>query len=404
MRIILGVTGCIAAYKAAELVRLLQKQDFDVTVVMTEHAQKFITPLTLAALSRNRVMTDMYPPQENRSETDSDIEHIRFANSADLLLVAPATANALAKFAAGLADDFLSTLFLAFTAPVVLAPAMNVNMWNHTTVQENVRKLKARGIHIIEPEEGYLAEGIHGKGRLASLETIVDTVRDLLQPKQDLKDEVVVVTAGPTCEDIDPVRYITNRSSGKMGYELATACHKRGAKTILISGPSRLQAPPNVEVVAVRSASEMREKVLVYWSDCTVLIKAAAVADFRPKHVAPQKIKKAGQSRCLELIPTDDILSELGKIKDKRILVGFAAETENALENASKKLCEKNLDFVVVNDITQEGVGFDSDSNAVTILTRDGRQVHISRRPKRDVANEILDQVVAVKKTSDQHG
>ena len=398
MRIILGVTGGIAAYKAAELVRLLQKQGFEVTVVMTENAQRFVTPLTLAALSRNRVVTEMYPEQDNPSAMDTDIEHIRFAHSADLLLVAPATANALAKFAVGLADDFLSTLFLAFTAPIALAPAMNVNMWNHATVQENVRKLKAQGIHIIEPEEGYLAEGIHGKGRLASLESIVVTVREILQPRQDLEGEVVVVTAGPTCEDIDPVRYITNRSSGKMGYELAAASQKRGAKTILVSGPSHLESPPHVEFVSVRSASEMREKVFIYWPECTVLIKAAAVADFRPKQVAPQKLKKAGQGRCLELVPTPDILSEVGRLKERRILVGFAAETESVLDNAGKKLREKNLDFVVVNDITQEGVGFDSDTNAVTILTRDGREIHISKRPKRDVANEILDQVVALKR------
>ena len=398
MRIILGVTGGIAAYKAAELVRLLQKQGFEVTVVMTENAQRFVTPLTLAALSRNRVVTEMYPEQDNPSAMDTDIEHIRFAHSADLLLVAPATANALTKFAVGLADDFLSTLFLAFTAPIALAPAMNVNMWNHATVQENVRKLKAQGIHIIEPEEGYLAEGIHGKGRLASLESIVVTVGEILQPRQDLEGEVVVVTAGPTCEDIDPVRYITNRSSGKMGYELAAASQKRGAKTILVSGPSHLESPPHVEFVSVRSASEMREKVFIYWPECTVLIKAAAVADFRPKQVAPQKLKKAGQGRCLELVPTPDILSEVGRLKERRILVGFAAETESVLDNAGKKLREKNLDFVVVNDITQEGVGFDSDTNAVTILTRDGREIHISKRPKRDVANEILDQVVALKR------
>jgi phosphopantothenoylcysteine decarboxylase/phosphopantothenate--cysteine ligase len=398
MRIILGVTGGIAAYKAAELVRLLQKQGFEVTVVMTENAQRFVTPLTLAALSRNRVVTEMYPEQDNPSAMDTDIEHVRFAHSADLLLVAPATANALTKFAVGLADDFLSTLFLAFTAPIALAPAMNVNMWNHATVQENVRKLKAQGIHIIEPEEGYLAEGIHGKGRLASLESIVVTVGEILQPRQDLEGEVVVVTAGPTCEDIDPVRYITNRSSGKMGYELAAASQKRGAKTILVSGPSHLESPPHVEFVSVRSASEMREKVFIYWPECTVLIKAAAVADFRPKQVAPQKLKKAGQGRCLELVPTPDILSEVGRLKERRILVGFAAETESVLDNAGKKLREKNLDFVVVNDITQEGVGFDSDTNAVTILTRDGREIHISKRPKRDVANEILDQVVALKR------
>jgi phosphopantothenoylcysteine decarboxylase / phosphopantothenate---cysteine ligase len=397
MKIVLGVTGCIAAYKAAELLRLLQKRDFEVIVVMTRNARRFITPLTMAALSRHRVMTDMYPEVDGYPGAEADIEHIRFANSADLLLVAPATANALAKFASGLADDFLSTLFLATQAPVVIAPAMNVNMWNHPQVQENVRTLESHGIHIVEPDEGYLAEGIHGKGRLANLETIVSTVLGVLQSPQDLKGETVVVTAGPTCEDIDPVRYITNRSSGKMGYQLATASRLRGARTILVSGPSRLDPPSNVEFVSVRSADEMREKVLSYWPWCTILIKAAAVADFKPREFSSQKIKKNAQGRCLELVPTLDILTELGRQKQRQILVGFAAETEEVLENALKKLKGKNLDLLVVNDVTEQGTGFDSDTNAVTILTRDGRQIHVGKRPKRDVADQILNQVVALK-------
>jgi len=398
MRIILGVTGGIAAYKAAELLRLLQKQGFEVQVAMTQNAQRFVTPLTMAALSRNRVMTEMFSEGESSSESAADIEHIRFATSADLLLVAPATANALAKFAAGLADDFLSALFLATTAPVIVAPAMNVNMWNHPSVKENVRKLRAQGMHIVEPEEGYLAEGIHGKGRLADLETIVSVVRSILLAPQDLKDETVVVTAGPTCEDIDPVRYITNRSSGKMGYQVAIAARERGAKTILISGPSRLEPPTNVQFVPVRSADDMREKVLSYWSDCTILIKAAAVADFKPRERARQKIKKAGEGCSLELIPTPDILSELGRMKKQQILVGFAAETEHALDNGAKKLREKNLDCLVVNDVTQEGAGFDSDTNVVTILLRDGRQIEIGRRSKREVADEILSLAVLLKR------
>jgi phosphopantothenoylcysteine decarboxylase / phosphopantothenate---cysteine ligase len=397
MRIILGVTGCIAAYKAAELLRLLQKRDFEVVVVMTRNAQRFITPMTMAALSRHRVVTDLYPQARGQAETATDIEHIQFANSADLLLVAPATANVLAKFAAGLADDFLSTLFLATTAPVVVAPAMNVNMWNHPTVQENVRSLQSRGVHVVEPHEGYLAEGIDGKGRLANLETIVGTVVDIIQSSQDLKDETVVVTAGPTCEDIDPVRYISNRSSGKMGYQLATVSQLRGAKTILISGPSRLEPPLNVEFVSVRSTDEMRERVLSYWPQCDILIKAAAVADFRPREFSSQKIKKGAQGRCLELVPTPDILSELGRQKQNQILVGFAAETEEILENALKKLKGKNLDILVVNDVTEPGVGFDSDTNAVTILTSDGRQVHVGKRSKREVADQILNYVIELK-------
>jgi phosphopantothenoylcysteine decarboxylase/phosphopantothenate--cysteine ligase len=397
MRIILGVTGCIAAYKAAELLRLLQKRDFEVVVVMTRNAQRFITPMTMAALSRHRVVTDLYPQARGQAETATDIEHIQFANSADLLLVAPATANVLAKFAAGLADDFLSTLFLATTAPVVVAPAMNVNMWNHPKVQENVRSLQSRGVHVVEPDEGYLAEGIDGKGRLANLETIVGTVVDIIQSSQDLKDETVVVTAGPTCEDIDPVRYISNRSSGKMGYQLATVSQLRGAKTILISGPSRLEPPLNVEFVSVRSTDEMRERVLSYWPQCDILIKAAAVADFRPRQFSSQKIKKGAQGQCLELVPTPDILSELGRQKQNQILVGFAAETEEILENALKKLRGKNLDILVVNDVTEPGVGFDSDTNAVTILTSDGRQVHVGKRSKREVADQILNYVIELK-------
>jgi phosphopantothenoylcysteine decarboxylase / phosphopantothenate---cysteine ligase len=397
MRIILGVTGCIAAYKAAELLRLLQKRDFEVVVVMTRNAQRFITPMTMAALSRHRVVTDLYPQARGQAETATDIEHIQFANSADLLLVAPATANVLAKFAAGLADDFLSTLFLATTAPVVVAPAMNVNMWNHPKVQENVRSLQSRGVHVVEPDEGYLAEGIDGKGRLANLETIVGTVVDIIQSSQDLKDETVVVTAGPTCEDIDPVRYISNRSSGKMGYQLATVSQLRGAKTILISGPSRLEPPLNVEFVSVRSTDEMRERVLSYWPQCDILIKAAAVADFRPREFSSQKIKKGAQGRCLELVPTPDILSELGRQKQNQILVGFAAETEEILENALKKLRGKNLDILVVNDVTEPGVGFDSDTNAVTILITDGRQVHVGKRSKREVADQILNYVIELK-------
>jgi phosphopantothenoylcysteine decarboxylase / phosphopantothenate---cysteine ligase len=397
MKIVLGITGCIAAYKAAELLRLLQKRDFEVIVVMTRNAQRFITPLTMAALSRHRVMTDMYSEGEGDSGTEPDIEHIRFARAADLLLVAPATANALAKFASGLADDFLSTLFLATTAPVVIAPAMNVNMWNHPRVQENIHVLQGQGVHIVEPEEGYLAEGIQGKGRLADLETIVNAVLGILQSPQDLKGETVVITAGPTYEDIDPVRYISNRSSGKMGYQLAAASQGRGAKTILVSGPSRLDPPPNVQFVSVRSADEMREKVLSFWPQCSILIKAAAVADFKPREFALQKIKKNAQGRCLELVPTSDILSELGKQKRNQILVGFAAETEEVLENARKKLKGKNLDVLVVNDVTEMGVGFDSDMNAVTILTRDGSQIHVGKRSKREVADQVLNQVVLLK-------
>jgi phosphopantothenoylcysteine decarboxylase / phosphopantothenate---cysteine ligase len=398
MKILLGVTGCIAAYKSAELLRLLQKQAYEVLVVMTENAQKFITPLTLAALSQHRVLTHVYAEEDSRFGSESAIEHIQAAHSADALLIAPATANTLAKFANGIADDFLSTLYLATTAPVIIAPAMNVNMWHHPAVEENVRRLQSQGINIVEPEVGYLAEGIEGKGRLASLDTIVEIVKRLTRDPKDFVGETVLVTAGPTHEDIDPVRYVTNRSSGKMGYQLAYASQARGARTILVSGPTHLEPPGNVEFVPVRSAAEMREKVLHYLSQSTIVVKAAAVADFRPREIAPQKIKKNGKAHCLELVPTPDILSDLGKQKKNRILVGFAAETERVLENARKKLKKKNLDLLVVNDITQQGAGFDYDTNVVTILTRDGKELHLEKKLKLTVAHEILDQIIALKR------
>jgi phosphopantothenoylcysteine decarboxylase / phosphopantothenate---cysteine ligase len=398
MKVLLGVTGCIAAYKSAELLRLLQKQGYEVLVVMTENAQKFITPLTLATLSQNRVVTHMYAEEDTRFESKSAIEHIQAAHSADALLVAPATANTLAKFANGIADDFLSTLYLATTSPVIIAPAMNVNMWHHPAVQENVRKLQSQGITIIEPEEGYLAEGIVGKGRLASLDSIVDLVRRLTHDNKDFVNEIVLVTAGPTHEDIDPIRYITNRSSGKMGYQLAYASQMRGARTILVSGPTHLDPPGNVEFIPVRSALEMREKVLHYFAQSTIVVKAAAVADFKAREIASQKIKKNGTVRCLELVPTPDILSSLGKQKQNRILVGFAAETENVLDNARKKLKRKNLDLLVVNDVTQQGAGFDFDTNVVTILTRDGKELHLGKKLKLAIAHEILDQIIALKR------
>jgi phosphopantothenoylcysteine decarboxylase/phosphopantothenate--cysteine ligase len=397
MKILLGVTGCIAAYKATELLRLLQKQGCEVTVVMTENAQRFIAPLTMAALSRNRVITQMFIEEESEAGTEAAIEHIQLAHSADALLVAPATANTLAKFANGIADDFLSTLYLATKAPVILAPAMNVDMWHHPAVQENLGKLRSLGVSIVEPEEGYLAEGIIGKGRLAALDVIVNKVLQVTSPAQDLAGETVLVTAGPTCEDIDPVRYITNRSSGKMGYQVASAAQSRGASTILISGPTRLEPPRNVEFISVRSAEEMREKVLQEFPRATILIKAAAVADFKPLRISPGKIKKDGGPLHLELIPTPDILSELGATKENRLIVGFAAETDKALENGRKKLKSKSLDILVINDVTQQGAGFDSDTNIVTILARDGQELNFGKRLKGEVAHEILNQIIAFK-------
>src|SRR5262245_22521258 len=400
MKVLLGISGCIAAYKAPELLRLLQKRGCEIHVVMTENAQHFVTATTLAALSRNHVFTGMFPEPDSPSGLDVAIDHIRLAHSTDLLLVAPATANTLAKFANGIADDFLSTLYLATRAPVVVAPAMNSDMWQHPTVQANLQRLASLGVRIVEPEEGYLAEGIIGKGRLAELETIVERVFQAAAA-QDFRGDTILVTAGPTCEDIDPVRFLTNRSSGKMGYQIARAACLRGARTILVSGPTKLDPPGGVEFIAVRSTEQMREKVLEHLTEATIVIKAAAVSDFKPRAMAGEKIKKDGQTLVLELVPNPDILKEVGMKKEQRILVGFAAETQSLLQNAEKKLKEKSLDLLVANDVSQTGAGFDGDTNIVTILTRDGHQVQLDKRPKSEIADEILNQILALRK---RHG
>ena len=397
MKVLLGISGCIAAYKAPELLRLLQKRGCEIHVVMTENAQHFVTATTLAALSRNHVFTGMFPEPDSPSGLDVAIDHIRLAHSTDLLLVAPATANTLAKFANGIADDFLSTLYLATRAPVVVAPAMNSDMWQHPTVQANLQRLVSLGVRIVEPEEGYLAEGIVGKGRLAELETIVERVFQAAAP-QDFRGDTILVTAGPTCEDIDPVRFLTNRSSGKMGYQIARAACLRGARTILVSGPTKLDPPSGAEFIAVRSTEQMREKVLEHLSEATIVVKAAAVSDFKPRAMAGEKIKKDGQTLVLELVPNPDILKEVGMKKERRMLVGFAAETQSLLQNAEKKLKEKSLDLLVANDVSQTGAGFDGDTNIVTILTRDGHQVQLDKRPKSEIADEILNQILALRK------
>lgn len=401
--IVLGVTGCIAAYKSAELLRLIQKQGYEVQVVLTEHAQNFVTPTTLAALSRRRVITTLYQ-QEQQGEglQEVAIEHVQLPRAASVLVVAPATANCLAKFAGGIADDFLSTLYLATTGPVVVAPAMNVHMWNHPSVKENVGRLRSRGVILVDPEEGYLAEGIEGKGRMANLDTIVSTVLGAARGTRDLAGETVLVTAGPTCEDIDPVRYLSNRSSGKMGYEIASAARTRGAATILISGPTQLPPPAGIRCLRVRSAEEMRSQVLRHFSEATIVIKAAAVADFKPARRSGQKLKKGQAPPRLSLVPTPDILAELSSRKHSQILVGFAAETERVLENARRKLAAKKLDLLVVNDVTQEGAGFDGDTNVVTMLTDKGSEIPLGKRSKREVAHAILDQVVGLTRSSRQ--
>jgi phosphopantothenoylcysteine decarboxylase / phosphopantothenate---cysteine ligase len=393
MKIALGVTGGIAAYKAAEIVRLLQDRGIRVQVVMTHAAQEFVRPLTFAALSGEKVITSMFAPgEEHVPNIDSAIEHIAVAQSIDALVVAPATADILAHFAQGIATDFLTTLYLATTAPVVVAPAMNVNMWNHPATQANLEILRKRGVKIVEPGTGYLACGMTGAGRLAENEAIVAAVLETLGASQDLSGETVLITAGPTREKIDPVRYLTNRSSGRMGYALAEAALRRGARVLLVSGPTSLTPPGAAEVTPVESTEEMRDAVLKLLSEASIVIKTAAVADYRPRTTAGQKLKRKG-AMTLELEPTPDILQELSRRKSSQIVVGFAAETENVLENARQKLVGKNLDAIVVNDVSREGVGFDSDRNAVTIITRD-EVVEIPETTKWEVAQRVLDQVV----------
>jgi len=395
MKVALGVSGGIAAYKAAEIVRLLQERGIRVQVVMTRAAQEFVKPLTFAALSGEKVITDMFAAGNEPPNIDSAVEHIAVAQSIDALLVAPATADVISKFAQGIATDFLTTLYLATTAPVVVAPAMNVNMWNHPATQANVETLKKRGVRLVEPGTGYLACGMTGAGRLAENEMIVGATLEALGASQELAGETVLITAGPTREKIDPVRYLTNRSSGRMGYALAEAALRRGARVLLVSGPTSLTPPGAAEVIKVETAEEMRQAVLRLLPQATIVIKTAAVADYRPKSAASQKIKRTGPM-SLELEPTTDILAELSRHKQSQIIIGFAAETQNVLENARKKLASKSLDAIVVNDVSQEGVGFDSDRNAVTIITQDD-VVEVPETTKWEVAQRVLAQVVKLK-------
>jgi phosphopantothenoylcysteine decarboxylase / phosphopantothenate---cysteine ligase len=395
MKIALGVTGGIAAYKAAELVRLLQDRGVRVQVVMTRAAQEFVRPLTFAALSGEKVITELFGAGAEEPNIDSAVEHIAVAQAIDALVVAPATADVIAKFAHGEANDFLTTLFLATTAPVVVAPAMNVNMWENAATQANLETLRARGVRIVEPDSGYLACGMVGPGRLAANETILAVTLDTLGANQDLAGETVLITAGPTREPIDPVRYIGNRSSGKMGYAVAEAALRRGAKAILISGPTALKPPSAAEFVPVKTAREMRDAVMGAFDRSTIVIKAAAVADFSVRQAEKQKIKRKGPF-TLDLEPTPDILAEVGSKKGSRIVVGFAAETSDALANARKKLESKSLDAIVLNDVSRPGIGFDSERNAVTILTRSGAQ-EVPEMSKWEVAHRVLDTVVKIK-------
>jgi len=387
MKVALGVSGGIAAYKVVEIVREFQRQGVEVVVVMTRNACRFVSPLTFQTISQNRVYYRMFSPAEER-----EAPHISLAKEIDLLLVAPATANIIGKFAHGIADDLLSTLFLAISCPVVVAPAMHQCMYLHPQVKENLQRLRQLGVKLVEPEAGYLAGGDEGVGRLAEVSKIVQFSLRALR-KKTLAGVPFLITAGPTCEDIDPVRYITNRSTGKMGYALAEAAVARGAEVTLCSGPTILPPPMGVRLIPVRSARQMREKVLEELEKNKVVIKAAAVTDFRPRSSSPRKIKKDVPLEALELELNEDILAEIGQQKGDRLVVGFAAESEEVVPYALKKLKEKKLDLIVANDISLPGSGFASDTNRVTIISADGKQTPLLQLPKREVAERILDRI-----------
>jgi phosphopantothenoylcysteine decarboxylase/phosphopantothenate--cysteine ligase len=393
--VVLGVTGCIGAYKACEVLRELQRRGQDVHVVMTAAATRFVTPMTFEALSHHPVFHDQFALGEN-----GDIRHVSLADDADLLLVAPATASIVGKFARGIADDALSTLYLATRAPVLVAPAMNVNMFGHPAVGENLSVLRSRGVGVVEPGSGYLACGWLGKGRLAEPGEIVDAAMAVLGRKRDLDGETVLVTAGPTVEDIDPVRYLSNRSSGRMGYRIAEAARDRGAAVVLVSGPTSLQPPAGVELVKVRSAEEMEKACASRAAAATVVVAAAAVADYRPASPSPtKKLKKTGAPMSLELVRTPDVLAGLGRAKKEGVvLVGFAAETEDLERSAAGKLAAKNLDLIVANDVTRDGHGFEAETNAGVILGADGRRTEVPLGTKRAMADRILDEVGALRR------
>ena len=384
--VVLGVSGGIAVYKALEITSLLIKKGINVNVIMTENATKFVTPLSFQSLSQNTVACDTF--QEPKVW---EIQHISLAEKADVMLVAPATANIIGKVANGIADDMLSTTIMATKAKVIFAPAMNVNMYENPILQDNIRKLKSFGYEFIEPAEGRLACGSVGKGKLEKPEIIADRVLMELNDKKDLKNKKVIVTAGPTIAPIDPVRYITNRSSGKMGYAIAKEARNRGAEVTLISGSTSLEAPEGINIVRIATNEEMRKAVLDRFDSADIVVKAAAVADYKPKNYSTQKIKKAQNDFSLELTRDNDILKELGSLKNKQILVGFAAESQNLKENALVKLEKKNLDYVVANDITSSDTGFASEDNKVIILSKDKEEIKLDKMSKEKIAEKLFD-------------
>lgn len=385
-KIVVGVTGGIAAYKACELVSRFKKCGAQVRVVLTQHACQFVQPLTFETLSGNPAYTDSF-------ERKFEIGHVSLAKWADLFVVAPATANAMAKFAQGIADDLLSTTYLAMTKDVLIAPAMNCAMWKNAATQTNLHTLKARGVHFVGPESGFLACGDADVGRMSEPEQIVQAAQAILCPKKDLEGLNILVTAGPTVERIDPVRYITNRSTGKMGYAIAEAAAKRGASVTLVSGPTRLEAPAGVQRVSIESSAQLCEAVLARGDESDIVIQAAAPADFRPKHAAAQKIKKTGENMQLELEATTDIAAELGRRKHAgQILVAFAAETNDVLENARRKLEKKNADLIVANDVSRSDAGFGVDTNIITLISRSDVRP-LEKMSKREAADAILSRI-----------
>lgn len=388
VKIAVGVTGCIAAYKSAEVVSRLIKKGADVTVIMTKSAQEFITPLTFGTLTKNKVICDMFTMPDY-----SKVEHISVASDADVFLVCPATANIIGKVASGIADDFLSTTIMATKSPVIFAAAMNNNMYENPIVQSNINKLKAYGYDFIEPDEGPLACGTSGKGRLAEYDKIIETVELCAYKNKDLTGKKVLVTAGPTVEKIDPVRYITNHSSGKMGYAVAKAAKLRGADVTLVSGPVSLKAFEGINVIKCESALDMHKAVVNAAKDSDIVIKAAAVADYRPEKVSENKIKKGG-SLSFELVQNPDILKDIGSDKKDKILVGFCMETKDLLDSAESKLKSKNLDFIVANDLTVDGAGFKGDTNVVTIIDKNGNKISYDKMEKDEIAHIILDRCI----------
>lgn len=384
--VVIGVTGGIAVYKALDVISALRKKDIDVRVIMTKSATEFVNPITFQAMSQNMVTTNMF--EEPKAW---EIQHISLAKRADVFLVAPATANIIGKVANGIADDMLSTTIMATKAKVVFAPAMNTNMYTNPIVQENIAKLKRLGYEFIEPASGRLACGDEGQGKLAPVDTIVEATTSLLYNKKDLVGKNVVVTAGPTRADIDPVRFISNRSTGKMGYAIAQEARDRGANVTLISGPTNEKAPYGIEVVNITTNAEMREAILSIYNNADIVIKSAAVADYKPKEYSTQKIKKGEGSLEIELVRDNDILMELGLNKKEQVLVGFAAESQNLIENAKKKISKKNLDYIVANDITSKDTGFGSSDNRVIIIDKDGNEYPLDKMSKRDVARNLFD-------------